>query len=109
MITVVLRIQWDLKTNMIEYIINDSIIVDDRHPIIYIVFLIVNGILTFKTVLAKSYPYSKAVHIPCQNSSRSLEKNERPLMVRMRLCDPGQAHLFPCHVQSHMFNPAKIL
>ena len=48
MITVVLGIQWDLITNMIEYIINDSIIIDDRHSIIYKVFLILNGILTFK-------------------------------------------------------------
>ena len=51
-------------------------------------------------ILAKSYPYSKAVHIPRQNSSGSLENNEQPLMVRMRLCDPCQAHLFPWHVLS---------
>ena len=58
------------------------------------------GVAIDITALAKSYPYSKAVHIPCQDSSGSLENNERPLMVRMRLCDPCQAHLFPCHVLS---------
>jgi len=52
------------------------------------------------TILAKSDPYSKALHIPYQNSSGSLENNERPLMVRMKLCNPCQAHLFPCHVLS---------
>jgi len=48
--------------------------------------------------LAKPYPYSKAVHIPCQNSSGNLENNERPLMMRIRLCDP--CHALPCHVLS---------
>ena len=50
------------------------------------------------SILAKSYPYSKAVHIPCPNSSGNLENNERPLMMRIRLCDPCQA--LPCHVLS---------
>ena len=52
----------------------------------------------FSMALAKPYPYSKAVHIPCQNSSGNLENNERPLMMRIRLCDPCQA--LPCHVLS---------
>ena len=35
----------------------------------------------FSKILAKSYPYSKAVHMPCPNSSGNLENNERPLMI----------------------------
>ena len=59
--------------------------------LLFIVFIII-------IILAKSYPYSKAVHIPCQNGSGNLENNERPLMMRIRLCDPCQG--LPCHVLS---------
>lgn len=51
-------------------------------------------------VLAKSYPYSKADHIPCENSSGNLGKNDWPLMVKIKFCDPCQARLFSCHVLS---------
>ena len=52
------------------------------------------------TFLAKSYPYSKADHIPCENSSGNLGKNDWPLMVKIKFCDPCQARLFSCHVLS---------
>ena len=51
-------------------------------------------------ILAKSYPYSKADHIPCENSSGNLGKNDWPLMVKIKFCDPCQARLFSCHVLS---------
>ena len=54
----------------------------------------------YGTILAKSYPYSKADHIPCENSSGNLGKNDWPLMVKIKFCDPCQARLFSCHVLS---------
>ena len=51
-------------------------------------------------ILAKSFPYSKADHIPCENSSGNLGKNDWPLMVKIKFCDPCQARLFSCHVLS---------
>lgn len=57
--------------------------------------------------LAESYPYSMADHIPCENSSGKLENPERPLMVRMMLCNTFQARLFSGHVVTHVQTPAR--
>ena len=46
-----------------------------------ILYLFIPHTHTYIIILTKSYPYSKAVHIPCQNSSGNLENNERPLMM----------------------------
>ena len=60
-------------------------------------------------VLAESYPYSMADHIPCQNSSEKLENPEWPLMVRMMLCNTFQARLFSGHVVTHVQTPTRSL
>lgn len=79
MITVVLGIQWDLITNMIEYIINDSIIIDDRHSIIYKVFLILNGILTFKI-------FKQLIHYGVLSMYRGKEWNAiTPLLESLKM------------------------
>ena len=57
-------------------------------------------VIQIQWILAKSYPYSKADHIPCENSSGNLGKNDWPLMVKIKFCDPCQARLFSCHVLS---------